>query len=65
MLKDEATRTLNRLARESLHFLGSANSSAFDDFLEPYFCGDDPANDSPGKHNVLPRNTLPYGYQYR
>ena len=48
MSKDsDAARVLNSLARESLHFLGSSDGPALADFLQDYFCGDDPT-DSPG-----------------
>ena len=48
MSKDrDAARALNSLARESLHLLGSSDGPALTDFLQDYFCGDDP-NDSPG-----------------
>ena len=46
MSKDrDAARALNSLARESLHLLGSLDGPALTDFLQDYFCGDDP-NDS-------------------
>ena len=43
----DVARALNSLARESLHLLGSLDGPALTDFLQDYFCGDDP-NDSPG-----------------
>ena len=45
----EAARALNCLAREPPNFLGSADGPALADFLQDYFCGDDPVNDSQGK----------------
>ena len=60
MSKDrEAAQALNRFACES-HFLGGADSSAFDDFLEDYFCRDDPANDSPGNQHYTSLLTILY-----
>ena len=46
----EAARALNCLARESLGYFGRADGPALADFLQDYFCGDDPAYESPGKY---------------
>lgn len=46
MLNDrEAAHALNSLARESFDLLGSADGPTLSDFLQEYFCGDDPAYD--------------------
>ena len=48
MSKDrDAAHALNSLVRESLYLLGSSDGPALTDFLQDYFCGDDP-NDTPG-----------------
>ena len=49
-MEREAARTLNCLAQESLDFLGSADGPALADFLQDYFCGDDPAYESQDKY---------------
>ena len=46
----EAARALNCLARESLDYFGRTDGPALADFLQDYFCGDDPAYESPGKY---------------
>ena len=46
----EAAHTLNCLARESLGYFGRTDGPALADFLQDYFCGDDPAYESPGKY---------------
>ena len=57
-----AARALSRCSRESLHFLGSSDGPALANFLEDYFCGDDPANESPGNiiaNTNISADTLP------
>ena len=51
MSKDtDAARAINRLAKDGLDLLGSADGPALMGFLEDYFCGkEDPGNQSPGK----------------
>ena len=44
----ETARALNSLAREGLAYLGSADGPALTDFVHEFFCGADPAYDSPG-----------------
>ena len=45
----EGARALNSLTREGLAYLGSGDDPALTDFIHEFFCGDDPAYDSPGK----------------
>ena len=44
-----AASALNCLSLESFHFLGNSDGSALADFLQGYFCGDDPTDDYSGK----------------
>ena len=39
---------MNSLARDGLALLGSTESFTLTDFLQDYYGGDDPGNDSPG-----------------
>ena len=48
MSNDRAARALNSFARESFDLLGGSDGPALADFLQDYFCGEDPANESPG-----------------
>ena len=60
MLRDkEAARLLNSLAIESRAIFRSSDSSAFTDFLQDYFCEDDPSNESPGKLKRLMCSHIP------
>ena len=65
MSKDrEAARALNTLARDGFALLGSSDSSALTDFLQDYFGGDDPGNESPGMSEQKVCAT-PYPMPYR
>ena len=46
----KAAHALNYLARESLGYFGRTDGPALADFLQDYFCGDDPAYEPPGKY---------------
>ena len=40
--RNEATRAINRLAKDGYDLLGSLAGPALLNFVEEYFCGDDP-----------------------
>ena len=59
----EGARALNSLTREGLAYLGSADGPALTDFIHEFFCGDDPAYNSPGKPSTSSiDHTLPSDY---
>ena len=55
----DAAHALNSLAHKSFDLLESADGPALSDFLQEYFCGYDPAYDSPGKV-IIHWNNSPY-----
>lgn len=55
----EAARALNNLFREGHDLFGNSDGPALSNFVQEFFCGDDPI-DSDGKWNVLKTLSILY-----
>ena len=54
----DAARAINRFASEGYDLLGTSDGPALQNFLEDYFCGNDPANGDLLSGTVSPHNKV-------